>query len=345
MAGPRRPPDRVLSVSAVTLSVMTTEMPSSLHNLIRLQHGVFSRDQAIRAGLTPDMIRSRVRRGTWRRLSPGVYTVLTGRPAGMARLWAAVLAAGAGAVLSHETAAELHGFAGRRLDDVVHVTIPRGRSTTAGPDVRVHLSGRAVAAAQQRSYPPRTTVEETVLDLVDGCVGFDDVYGWISRPVVQGLTDEARLLAAMGKRGRLRWRSELKAMIEAAAEGNESVLEFRYERCVERPHGLPRSDRQVPFMSPDGRRGRRDRVYKQFGLVVELDGKVAHPEETRWRDMARDNAAAGDGQQTLRYDWRSVRHQACATAAQVARVLQRRGWDGRPRPCSYGCQVRNEFPA
>ncbi|HLI40809.1 MAG TPA: type IV toxin-antitoxin system AbiEi family antitoxin domain-containing protein [Streptosporangiaceae bacterium] len=324
---------------------MTVEMPASLRNLIRIQHGVFSRDQAIQAGLTRDMIKSRVRRGTWRRLAPGVYTVLTGRPARMPRLWAAVLAAGPGAVLSHETAAELHGFAGRLLDDVIHVSIPRERRIAAIPGARIHMSARAVAAAQAGSYPPRTTVEETVLDLVAGCVSFDDVYGWMSRPIVQGLTDEARLLAAMGRRSRLRWRADLAELIRAAAEGNESVLEFRYERDVERAHGLPRSDRQVPFLGPGGRRGRRDRVYQRFALVVELDGKVAHPEETRWQDSTRDNAAAMDGRQTLRYDWRSVRHQACATAVQVAAVLRRRGWDGRPRPCSYGCRVRGEFPA
>jgi ABC-2 type transport system ATP-binding protein len=332
-------------VPALTLSVMTTELPSSLINVIRIQRGVFSRDQAIRAGLTPDMIRSRVRRGAWRRLRPGVYTVLTGQPARSARLWAAVLAAGAGAVLSHETAAELHGFAGKLLDNAIHVSIPGQRRIAAIPGVRIHISARALAAAQARSCPPRTTVEETVLDLVDASVSLDDVYGWISRAIVSQLTDQARLLAVAERRHKLRWRADLAELIQAAAEGNESVLEFRYERDVERAHGLPRSDRQVPFTGPGGRRGRRDRVYKRFGLVVELDGKAAHPEETQWRDKARDNAAAVDGQQTMRYDWTSVRHDACATAVQVAKVLQRRGWPGQPKPCSYGCPIGSEFPA
>lgn len=86
-------------------------------------------------------------------------------------------------------------------------------------------------------------------------------------------------------------------------------------------------------------------MYERFGLVVELDGNLAHPEESRWQDRARDNSAALAGLQTMRYGWTSVRHQACATAVEVSRVLRLRGWTGQPRPCSYGCPVRGEFPA
>jgi hypothetical protein len=326
-----------MSVFRVTLSVMTTEMPSSLSMTVKLQDGVFTRAQALRAGLSPDMVRSRIRRGSWRLLSPGVYTVIAGQPGHSARLWAAVLSAGAGAVLSHQTAAELHGFAGRRRDDVIHVSIPGQRRIASVVGVRVHLSGRIPEAAQAQTYPPRTTVEETLLDLAGSSLNLDEIYGWISRAVADGMTSPSRLLAAMSRRRRLRWRAELAELIEAAAEGNESVLEFRYDRDVERAHRLPRSTRQVPFVGPGGRRGRRDRMYQQFGLVLELDGKLAHPEESSWRDKARDNAAAAAGLQTLRYGWASVRYQPCATAAEVAGVLQQRGWGGKPRPCSPGC--------
>jgi hypothetical protein len=120
------------------------------------------------------------------------------------------------------------------------------------------------------------------------------------------------------------------------------VLEFRYHRDVERAHGLPESNRQVPFARPDGRMGFRDRLYTDYGVVVELDGRLAHPTENQWKDKARDNAAAEEGKQSLRYGWMHVRWQACATAAEVARVLRRHGWRGRPRPCSPGCPVQRE---
>ena len=121
--------------------------------------------------------------------------------------------------------------------------------------------------------------------------------------------------------------------------GDHSVLEFRYHRDVERAHGLPEPARQVEFAARGGRSGRRDRVYPE-GVVVELDGRLAHPAENRQKDKARDNAAAADGQQSLRYDWAAVTQHPCATAAEVAEVLRRHGWRGRPKPCSPGCPIQ-----
>ncbi len=225
-----------------------------------------------------------------------------------------MLSAGPGAVLSHETAAELHRLADER-DQPIHVTIPVARRVIAAEGVCLHRSGRPIETVRERDYPPQTTVEETVLDLTQTARSFDDVCGWVTRAIARDLTDETRLQAAMKKRSRLRWRADLHEVLEAAATGDHSVLEFRYHRDVERAHGLPEPDRQVPFTAKDGRRGRRDRVYQEYGVVVELDGRLAHPEENRWKDKARDNAAAAAGQQSLRYDWAAITQRPCATAA------------------------------
>ena len=269
----------------------------------------------------------------------GVYATFTGAPGRSAWLWAAVLSAGPGAALSYETAAELH-----RLTDTpaetIHMTVPHDRRISAIEGVSLHRSARVVQAVQAHAYPPRTNIEETVLDLAQAAMSLDDVCGWVTRAIARNLTDETRLRQAMTVRPRLRWRADLHELIVAAAGGDHSVLEFRYHRDVERGHGLPESARQVPFTRPDGRRGFRDRVYTEYGVVVELDGRLAHPAENQWKDKARDNAAAAEGRQSLRYDWAQVTRQACATAAEVARVLKRHGWDGRPRPCSPGCPVQ-----
>jgi hypothetical protein len=271
----------------------------------------------------------------------GVYATFTGPPGRGAWLWAAVLSAGPGAALSHETAAELHRLTDRPAE-TIHVTIPHNRRIRAVEGVSLHRSDRVVAAARGNAYPPRTSVEETVLDLVQASKSFDDVCGWVTRAIARDLTDETRLRQAMTARSRLRWRADLHELIVAAAGGDHSVLEFRYHRDVERAHGLPESSRQVPFTKPDGRRGFRDRVYTDCGVVVELDGRLAHPAENQWQDKARDNAAAAAGKQSLRYGWMHVRWQACTTAAEVAKVLKQHGWDGRPTPCSPGCPVQRE---
>jgi hypothetical protein len=288
------------------------------------------------------MIKFRVRSGRWQKIYPGVYATFTGVAGRSPQLWAAVLSAGPGAVLSHETAAELHGLNDRPAD-AIHVTVPRQRHIAPVSGVVIHRSARAIEAVDGYTNPPRTKVEETVLDLTQTARSFDDVCGWVTRAFARDLTDEARLEKAMSARPKLRWRADLDGLIVAANGGDHSVLEFRYHRDVERAHGLSEPDRQVPFTGPGGRRGRRDRVYQEYGVVVELDGRLAHPGEHQWRDKTRDNAAAVGGQQTLRYGWTQVRWEACATAVEVAKVLRRRGWDGWPRPCSPGCPVQRAF--
>jgi len=254
-----------------------------------------------------------------------------------------VLSAGPGAALSHETAAELHRLADKPAE-MIHLTVPAGRRVSPAEGVSLHRSARVMEAVLANTYPPRTRVEETVLDLTQTAKTFDDVCGWVTRAIARELTDETRLRDAMTARNRLRWRNDLEQLIAAAAGGDHSVLEFRYHRDVERAHGLPESARQVAFTTRDGRRGRRDRVYEPYGVVVELDGRLAHPAENRWQDKTRDNAAAAGGQQTLRYGWSQVKWQACQTAVEVATVLRLHGWDGKPRPCSPGCPVQRSLP-
>jgi hypothetical protein len=327
-----------MSVLAARLCVMGRELPYTLRNLIRYQSGVITRSQALRAGLSADVIKFRVSSDRWRQIHRGVYATFTGMPSRSAYLWAAVLCAGPGAMLSYETAAELQRLTDRP-GEIIHVTVPEERRVRAIRGVSIHRSARAVEAVLGQSNPPRTRVEETVLDLTQTAATFDDVCGWVTRAFARDLTDEERLRAAMRQRPKLRWRADLYELIAAAAGGDHSVLEYRYDRDVERAHGLPEPVRQAPFAGPDGRRGRRDRVYREWGVVVELDGWLGHGPEDQWRDKARDNAAAVDGAQTLRYGWTNVRWHACATALQVAKVLKVHGWDGWPRPCSPGCPV------
>lgn len=333
-----------MSAGNGTLCGMARELPPDLRYLAKHQLGVVSRSQAMRAGLSPGMIKFRVRSGRWQQLHPGVYATFTGFPGRGAWLWAAVLSAGPGAALSYQTAAELQGLIDGPVSPI-HVTVPHHRHIVAIKGVRLHRSDRVVGAAQSGARPPRTTVEETVLDLTQTASSFDDVCGWVTRAIARELTDEATLNAAMTKRGRLRWRTDLREILEAAVTGDHSVLEFRYHRDVERAHGLPEPGRQVPFATKDGRHGRRDRVYQEYGVIVELDGKLAHPLENRRKDKARDNAAAAAGQQSLRYDWEAVTQRPCATAAEVIEVLRDHGWRGRPKPCSPGCPVRRNLPA
>jgi hypothetical protein len=185
--------------------------------------------------------------------------------------------------------------------------------------------------------PPQTRVEETVLDLTGGAASLDEALGWIFRACGSRRTTAERIASAMARRARMRWRAELTAALGLGADGVHSLLEFRYVNRVERPHGLPIAARQVR-VTRAGHHQYQDVTYQAYGVVVELDGQVAHPVELRWRDIRRDNAnTVDDDQRTLRYGWADVTEQPCRVAAEVGSVLFRRGWDGRLCRCGPAC--------
>jgi predicted transcriptional regulator of viral defense system len=319
---------------------MKYDVPSPAASIARSQSGAVSRPQLLDAGLSSKLIKARLKRGRWQRLHWGVYAVFTGPVPRETWLWAALLRAGPGAVLSHLTAAELHGL----IDypgESIYVTVPSTRKVTACGLV-IRTSGHIAEATHPGREPPRTSVEETVFDLTELAQTFDDVCGWITRAVGRRLTTAERLTEALTRRKKMRWRATLDDFLEAAGDGIHSVLEFRYLRDVERAHGLPRSRHQVRMVI-EGKAVYRDAYYEEYRLAVELDGRLAHPEDERRRDRHRDNEAGMDDILTTRYDWQDVHGHPCETALLQARILRRRGWTGRPRPCSEGCPLAG-FP-
>src|SRR5215472_16587099 len=118
---------------------MRNEITRELAELARLQAGVVTRQQVLGAGLSTGTIVARVRHGRWRQVHRGVYATFTGPVSRQAQLWAAVLYAGTGARLSHETAAELHGLSGRR-SSLIHVTVPANRRVRPAKGLVIHIS-------------------------------------------------------------------------------------------------------------------------------------------------------------------------------------------------------------
>jgi very-short-patch-repair endonuclease len=313
-----------------------TDLPTVLARFWDEQGGVVARGQVLEAGLAKDLIYSRIRSGRWQRLHPGVYAMFSGEPSREARLWAAVLHAGAGAMLSHHTAAELWKLA----DDVnplIHITVPGERRVSQRPGISVHLSARASAALHPARNPPRTRVEETVIDLWESARSLDDAVGWVTRALGRRLTTQDKLREAVEARMRVRRRRQLSELLSPDAAGIHSVLEYRYVRDVERPHGLDGAKRQARSRR-DGRNEYRDQLYAEYSTAVELDGRIAHPGDTRWRDIRRDNAAAASGITTLRYGWSEITTTPCLVAAEIAEVLRAQG-HRRAHPCSPGCPV------
>ena len=319
------------------LGYMSARLSHDFDDLLACQRGVFARWQVLAIELDPGVVAASVRSGRFQRLYTGVYAAFTGPPGREAELWAAVLRAGPDAVLSHQTAAELDGFAAGP-SRLIHVTVPLEKRVVRAPGIALHRSSRLETARHPARTPPRTRVEETALDLAQLATTFDDAFGWLSRPCAQRLTRPPLLLRALTARSRVRWRAELALALADIAEGVMSPLENRYVRNVERPHGLPAAKRQVA-VTRGGRRRYLDNLYEEFGIGVELDGQAYHPAEERWQDIGRDRALAADGVLVLRFGWGDVSERACQSAIELGAAAQARGWPGPLRPCSPACPM------
>lgn len=102
------------------------------------QHGRIRSDQLNACGLDRAAIRRRVQKGHLHRVHVSVYAVGHAGATLQARIMAAVLAGGDGAVASHWASAALHGFV--RWDDRrVDVTAP-GTAGRSRPGIRFHRS-------------------------------------------------------------------------------------------------------------------------------------------------------------------------------------------------------------
>jgi hypothetical protein len=315
---------------------MSVELSREYLRLIDRQDGVLAIGQALEAGLTVEWIRNQVRYGRWQAMHRGVYAAFTGTAPRRAELWGALLRAGPDAVLSHQTAAELYGLTDGHSRPI-QLTVPFDRNPDRCgriPGVVIHRSRWLSRTRHPAFTPPRTRVEETVLDLIECARDFDHAYDWICRAIGRRLTTADRLLTALSARPRFRWRHDIELALGYAKGGALSVLELRYVRGVEAPHGLPTAVRQVRIRQATGNRY-LDNLYEEYRACVEIDGTAAHPEDEQWRDKDRDRWNSVHEQvETIRIGMPGLLNQQrqCETAADVAKWLS-----SRAAPVGHRC--------
>jgi hypothetical protein len=188
-----------------------------------------------------------------------------------------------------------------------------------------------VRSPSTRGSPPRVCVEDAILDLADdSAVDLAQIITWAGNAVQLRRTTPAQLRRALDRRPRIRRRRLLGELFDEVAAGARSPLERRYLNDVERAHGLPSGIRQA------GQAGTEvDVWYRDFGLLVELDGRRGHEGLGRFRDLRRDNRATTRGLATLRYGFADVAGAPCLVARQVAENLFLRGWSGTIEPCPH----------
>lgn len=294
-------------------------------------HGAVHLDDCRGAGLSDREVGWLVASGRWQSPFPRVFVTFSGPIPLLTLQHAALLYAGEGAMLSHESAGAAYGIC--RVPGSVHVTIPYERQVDDQPGLHLHRSrtirddDRAPAVS-----PARTRIERTVLDLLRGKRTAEAALGLVADAIRTRRTTPAHIRAALLQRPCTKWRRVIGEALPQLAQGAQSLLELRDAR-LRRIHGLPMGIRQQRRLC-DGTEY-LDVVIEEFGVHVELDGRLGHDRAREiWRDMKRDNRSELQRLRHLRYGWADLADRPCEVAIEQARVLRQQGWAGRFRRCA-----------
>jgi len=279
--------------------------PERLAAVVRRQHGVFSRRQALEVGFTASQIQQRLGINEWRRIEPGVYRITTHGRSWHQDVMARVLWAGNGAVASHRTAGVLWKLDGFDRGPV-EISVPRSRQSGRGVHRKTDL---AKADTTWSDGIPVTTPARTLIDLAS-VVSAGRVEAAMESALRSGLTSVdqiQRRLDRLSRRGR-RGLAVMRALLaqRQARPPTDSLLETRFLQAL-RHADLPEPVRQHRVYVGGRLIARVDLAYPERRLFIELDGWTTHSAlESFVADRRRQNRLVALGWQPLRFTWEDV---------------------------------------
>lgn len=212
---------------------------TELRDLARAQAGVVSRDQAMRLGLTPDVVRAAVKARRWQRIHRGVYALFTSPLPEPSRVWAGLLWAGNGAALAGPTAIRQYGVNLADPDGRIHLLVDHERRIGSTDSVRVTRRRDLQRFVHPVRQPPTLRLEDAVLHHAANGPEVAAGLGLLADACQSRRTTPDRLHAALLDLPALRNRQIWAAVLDDVATGAHSFLEISYLRRVERAHGLP----------------------------------------------------------------------------------------------------------
>lgn len=281
------------------------------------QHGVVSRSQLREAGLSRRVIDGLRASRYLRVLHRGVYRV--GAVVGpAAREFAAVLACGADALVSHWSAGSLWRLPVEAPpNEPVHVLVPWGRARVR-PGIRAHR-GRDLRPgdATTRDGVPVTTAPRTILDLAAELTT-RELERVVARAERDRVVERGDLTAMLATHPRHPGRRALALVIGSGepvpyvrSEAEQRLLAILGDtrlpapRVNARVHGF-----EVDFYWPSER------------LIVEVDGFEYHGSRAAFRrDRRRDTALTNAGFRVVRLTWEDLTETPKAVLASIAQAL------------------------
>ncbi|HEX6583258.1 MAG TPA: type IV toxin-antitoxin system AbiEi family antitoxin domain-containing protein [Thermoleophilaceae bacterium] len=274
-------------------------------------HGVATRSELLRAGVTDDEIRLRLRRGDLIRLHRGVYRVGHRAPSVEASYLGAVLAGGEGTLLA--------GLAAAHLLLLVKGAAPMAEVITRTQrrieGVSTHRS-RLLDARDATSVQgiPVTTVPRTLVDLA-ATLPIDALARACHEAGVRYGTTPAAVEAVLARRPNSPGAKKLRRIMHGDVHVTLSKLEARFLELL-RHANLP-----LPITNRPAGGRRVDCRWPEHRLTVELDGYRFHNSRYSWeQDRRREREARARGDDFRRYTFGDVTEDPPSMLAEL-RVL------------------------
>lgn len=287
------------------------DIDRTVAGLAERQHALVTIQQLRAIGLSRSAIDTRLRAGRWRQIETGVFAIAGVPLTFERRAMAAVLAAGAGALVSHRAALRLWGLAAWRSTPV-EVSVPRRRRHRGGPTQRHRSGDLHLAGPTTIDGIPVTGLARTLLDL--GAVEPELVRSSVREAMrAHGLVwdDLIRALALHGRRGRAGV-GPLRAVVADHLDdvvGDSATEDLAFDLLV--GSGLvPRPARLVPVTCADGVEVTLDLGWPDRRCYVEIYG-VDHliSSDLQHLDHHRINQICLAGNHVLVYTGRMLRRQ------------------------------------
>jgi len=227
---------------------------------------------------------------------------------------AAVLACGAGAVLSHRSAAAHWGLLATE-QTVIDVTAPRSRDGV--PGIRLHRS-RSLDARDTTTHEaiPITTIARTLLDLAATVPE-----GRLERALAQAerlqLYDHRAITDLLARSNGHRGKGALARATRQTPHLTRSELEVAFRKLVRRA-GLPDPLENFILDAPDHPRLEVDFYFPAHNLVIELDGWETHRTRAAFKsDRRKDAALTSAGYRVMRFTYEDVVHEPDTVVARL----------------------------
>ena len=257
----------------------------NLADTIAHQNGLVTRQQALASGMTPAALRHAIGpRGRWQRVMRGVYATFTGELTPRQRLQAALLHAGADAVLSGVDACRAHGLVYVPGDAPITVLVPNERQPAGVRGMSI-VRVRRMPRVRYRSGLPVADPARAVLDACLAMGSLRDVRALVCEAVQRGVTTPA-LLADEAAHATRPGTQLFRRAVADTQVGCRSAPECELNDIMATSTVLPQPMRNVALPGVHGIVP--DFWWLRARLVVEVDSREFHqfgtaPEATQRR--------------------------------------------------------------